>query len=314
MALPEKYHLDAIRKLRGDAHVSFPGASTTVYKVERVYTEPRTTTPPAFGSADPEYTTALLIEQQVIGGDANNVEVYRLYHTLPGVATTRYAQDDETQTQVAITTQLIAKPLAADIAALNAPGTEVEYQPINDVYGTKITSVINGGVAPGARTEYRYTEYTFPALLTAITPGSPFEARDGTARLYMNSTRRSAFNRQALARVDITYGTQAALLTALAAITLFQPRLNDIVYNGIAFDVNERNVLNDAIGPLTFTSGTDNPKYPYFVETFSYAASATTATAYLALVASGTKQPISATLRPWRNGWYRLEVVNIRLQ
>lgn len=327
MALPEKYHLDALRKLRGDAHVTFPGGSTSVVKVERVYSVSRGTALPAFLTADEEYTSAKLVEQQVIGGDANQVEVYRLFHTLPGVATSRYAVDEETRGVITITTQLVETPTAGDVAGLNGPGTQVEFQPINSVYGTLITTLYGDGEnPPDNREEYRLMDYTFPALLFSVVGAGGLEGRDGTARTSVVSTRRAAFTRQALGKITISYGTKDDLEHALIPsdpgyANFFQPKLNDIIYNGIAFDINERNVLNNPIGPISFTSGTDNPKWPFFVEVFPNPAtpdipfSATTPSAdeYVSDYI-GTYRFITGTLRPWRYGWWRLELLAVLMQ
>jgi len=241
------------------------------------------------------------------------VEVYRLYHTLPGVAVARRTVDEETRAEVTVTTQLVA---ASTAAPAPTPGTQIEFQPLNSVYGNRITTVINGGNSAGlARTEWRYVEFQFPALLHGIA-GVALTGRDGTARVSLNSNLRPAFSRLVLARVDITYGALGSLHSESGGPALFQPRLNNLLYNGIAFSINERNVLNDRIpatGFLEYVS-VSNPKWPNFIETYYAEPSTPSLADYQALVTAGTYVPISATIRPWRLGLERLEIVNIKLQ
>jgi hypothetical protein len=87
MAYPERYHIEALRKLRGDAYVSYPTSDLTKKVVERIYSVPREKigSPDAFNSPQTdEYTDTKLIEQHFTGGDANYVEVYQKWETLPG--------------------------------------------------------------------------------------------------------------------------------------------------------------------------------------------------------------------------------------
>lgn len=89
MAYPERYHLDALRKLRGDASVTYPTADLSTPTVERVYSVPRekTASPDAFNAPQTiEYTGTQLTEQHFTGGDANYVEVYQKWETLPGTS------------------------------------------------------------------------------------------------------------------------------------------------------------------------------------------------------------------------------------
>lgn len=318
MALPEKYHLDALRKLRGDASVTFPGGSTAVVRVERVQTVARGSALPAFLSADEEYPGAKLVEQQVLGGDANHVEVYRLWHTLPGVEVTRYTIDEETRCPVAVTTQVVQAMTFAELED-QMPGTQVEYQPINSVYGTKITTVINGGTPPALRSEYGMVEYPFPTLLFGITAEAGPQARDGTARLRLVSDRRTGFTALTEANTFFLYGDRDFLNTQFRNVfdsgfpNAYVPRFQNLIYEGIAFDINERNVLNDAFAGIIYNSGTENPKWPYFVETYDVpAVSEPTASAYRDVI--GEFAYVSGDLKPWRAGWWRLELLTVKLQ
>lgn len=85
MAAPSRYLLDALRKLRGDALVTYPDKALGVRRVERVFSVARNAAPDAFNSPQAEeYTDTELVDQQVIGGDHQFVEWYQAWETLPG--------------------------------------------------------------------------------------------------------------------------------------------------------------------------------------------------------------------------------------
>jgi hypothetical protein len=89
MAVPELYHIQALRKLDGDAFVDFPTADLAVRSVERVYRVPRAkiADPDEFNSPETfEYADTQLTAQHFVGGDAIYVEVYQKWETLPGSA------------------------------------------------------------------------------------------------------------------------------------------------------------------------------------------------------------------------------------
>lgn len=182
MAIPEKYHLDAVRKLRGDALVTFPGSDLSIKKVERVYTMDRGQALPAYLTADAEHTTAKLTEQYIVGGDQQHVEVYQLFEVLPGVVLIAVSVDSETGAIIKTYTQRI---LDADyspsvLGSALEPGffiIDFNKQPINDIVS------VNTQVAmelPDTRTEYVSMAFQFPALFAfldgwAIPAPSPYQ-------------------------------------------------------------------------------------------------------------------------------------------
>ncbi len=102
MALAELSHIDRVRKLAGDALVTFPGANTNFKRVERVHRVDRGTAWPTFLTADGEYTTEKLIEQYTVGGDKQQIEVYRNYETIPGATFTRIVYDETSDSFITV--------------------------------------------------------------------------------------------------------------------------------------------------------------------------------------------------------------------
>jgi len=84
MAKPPLYLLQRLRALRGDAFVSYPYGSLNYKRVERTLTIPRSQGPGDFLSVDGEHYTTKLLEQHITGGDAQYVEIYQKYETIPG--------------------------------------------------------------------------------------------------------------------------------------------------------------------------------------------------------------------------------------
>ena len=182
---------------------------------------------------------------------------------------------------------------------------------------TESLQTFNSGSAPDYRVEYGWTEYFFPTLLFGFSVSS-IEGRDGTAQIQVTPNRRSGFSRIVRKRTVITYGARGTLTAA----TVFAPTLKDCVYSGVAFSVNERNVLCDTIGSFGYTSGTENPKWPYFVETISFSATPLTATAYLAVTAASATPAtpdvqaaaelcIGSPITPWLFGLDRMETTYV---
>ena len=224
----------------------------------------------------------------------------------------RYDTDDETHEDVTITEQLIAAP--ANYTALgNSAGVLVSYHPINSSYGKK-TSLSIG--TPASRTEYKMGPYRYPPLVLVVT-GSGVEARDGTVSVAINWERRAARTRNVQHKIVITYGDSATLVTSYGNLTIFDPVLNDLIYDGHFIRANEQGVLNDTI-TASYTTGTTNAKWPYIAETMTFAASDLTATEWLALEdaygGAGTEKIVNAVLSPWKYNLWRLEVFYVTIK
>ena len=230
--------------------------------------------------------------------------------TLPGPSLIRYDVDDESYNQVAITTQIIAKPLAADISVLNVAGTQVNYVPLNDYYGKKITMTI--GATPSSRTETSLSSYTFPALVTGSTISS-LKRKDKNAKFQVDLNHIGARSRVVPHTVAISYGTYANQATAAAILESGRIKLKtvDLNFQGVFFNVQASGVLTDSF-TTTATSASDNPTWGVVIETYSVTASSPSASTYLAY--GGTAQIISWSLKPWKYNLWRLESVSVVME
>lgn len=91
-ALPflSEHIIEELRKLEGRTKVSYPYADASIRRTERIKKLPLGTTAApkwklAFGTADPEYSEAKLVEQTKLGDDGINAEVYQRYEELTGL-------------------------------------------------------------------------------------------------------------------------------------------------------------------------------------------------------------------------------------
>lgn len=162
--------------------------------------------------------------------------------------------------------------------------------------------IFNSGALPDDREERGYVEYTFPALLFDIVFQN-LTARDGTGKTTINPLRRAAFRQEVPKREEISYGVRGDLVPP----PVFSPVLSDYVYNGITFSIREQNTLCDGF-TVDYTSGTYDPKWPYFVESYVAGATDTTATEYQAFIDADTELTIGASVTPWRYGLDRMVV------
>lgn len=160
-ALPPKNILDGIRGLRGKARITFPGANLNVKKVERILTVDRKTWALPFYTADDEHTDCKLIVQEKISEDNQKVEVYRAYHTLPGVLLIGRENDPETGKRLVTTRQIVRAdaPLPD-----NAGGVFYSLQPVDDVISIHIAQDYSA-LLTGDTVSYPEISYTFPGLL-----------------------------------------------------------------------------------------------------------------------------------------------------
>lgn len=312
MAAPSPFfaHLAVVRSLKGEPLVTYPYGHASYPVVERSYTRPSVETLRAFLSAEPDavrFAGLKLIGISILSDDRVQREVLYRWEKLPGLPILRYALDGETNLPVTITTQLVEKP-GSPYAQVE--GSDIIYEPIADTHGHKITTSISLGVGPTfSTTERRLLQYTYPSLLFAAT-GSLVESRSGAPRFKVNYTKRSSFTQLVPAQVVVQYGP-AASLTMPAEGDYYSGKLNDLLYEGALFDVNQQNVLNDAF-TLTATTGTKNASLPYIVDTYTAPVSVPTATDYAALVAGGSFLLIAAS-KPvnWKYGLQRLEKISV---
>jgi hypothetical protein len=201
-------------------------------------------------------------------------------------------------------------------APLQVPYITRDYDGTDAFQAVERLEIINSGNALSTRIEYGWAEYAFPTLVFGYTDTS-ITARDGSAILRLQGNRRAGFSQLVRTRTVISYGP----IGSLSAPAIFSPVLNDLQYQGIAVGpIADRNVLNNTI-QLKYTSGTDNPKWPFFEEQVDFSASDLSADEYMdivnGVVVSGTgyvngELIIGSPVKPWRYGLERMEVTYIK--
>ena len=208
--------------------------------------------------------------------------------------------DDETQTQVIVTTTTIATPGAI---SGNVAGTQVNYVPTNEFYGRKIEMTLS---SYPSRTETHLANYVFPALVTGhyVDVITSLEGRD---KFTLNLNRTASRSRVVPHTVEISYGANGSFSPPSYLVLGTQ----DLSYQGVFFNVQASSVLTDAISVVVNTGGS-NPDWGFAIETYSVDATSPSASDYIAQV--GNPVVISYVIKPWKYNLWRMEVISIPLQ
>jgi hypothetical protein len=217
---------------------------------------------------------------------------------LPGTEMIRAEVDGETGTEVTVTMQMIAKPT---LPFTQVAGSEITYQPISAVHGMKVTTTLSSFAALSV-VDYPTGKMKAPALITNAVLNST-TARDGTPALSIVWTKRASMTREVKMTRTKTFGTQANMLTAQAALTLENPGTIDLVRDPWFIPaIRESDVLTNAVTLGPYTTGTENPKWPYIVESVSWGNTSPTASAY----PGRTGVVLSAVVEYWKYNLWRL--------
>jgi len=215
---------------------------------------------------------------------------------LPGTEWIRAEVDGETGSEVLVTMQIIAKPT---LPFTQVAGSEITYQPISAVHGTKITTSMTG-FASVTVVDYPTGSMSAPPLITGATTSSTV-ARDGTPTVNIVWNKRSAKTREVKMTRTKVYGTQADMLTAQALLTIENPGVIDVIRDPFFIPaIRESNVLTNAVS-LSFTTGTENPKWPWITDNVTWGATTPTASAY-----PNRFVVISANVEYWKYNLWRL--------
>jgi len=217
--------------------------------------------------------------------------------TLPGPSRVRAEVDGETGTEVLVTLQMIATPnLPFSLVA----GSEIAYQPISSVHGTKITTTLSDFAALSV-VDYPTGKMTAPALITGAVADLK-TSRDGTPSISIVWTKRAAKTREVKMTRTKSYNTKANRLAAQTSLTLENPGVIDIIRDPLFFPaIREMNVLTNDVTLGPYTTGTENPKWPYMTETVSWTATVPTASDY-----PGRPVVLSAEVEKWKYNLWRL--------
>lgn len=217
---------------------------------------------------------------------------------LPGTEMIRAEVDGETGTEVTVTMQMIAKPT---LPFTQVAGSEITYQPISAVHGMKVTTTLSSFAALSV-VDYPTGKMKAPALITNAVLNST-TARDGTPALSIVWTKRASMTREVKMTRTKTFGTQANMLAAQAALTLENPGTIDLVRDPWFIPaIRESDVLTNAVTLGPYTTGTENPKWPYIVESVSWGNTSPTASAY----PGRTGVVLSAVVEYWKYNLWRL--------
>ena len=217
---------------------------------------------------------------------------------LPGTEMIRAEVDGETGTEVTVTMQMIAKPT---LPFTQVAGSEITYQPISAVHGMKVTTTLSSFAALSV-VDYPTGKMKAPALITNAVLNST-TARDGTPALSIVWTKRASMTREVKMTRTKTFGTQANMLTAQAALTLENPGTIDLIRDPWFIPaIRESDVLTNAVTLGPYTTGTENPKWPYIVESVSWGNTSPTASAY----PGRTGVVLSAVVEYWKYNLWRL--------
>jgi len=200
-------------------------------------------------------------------------------------------------------------------------GSTTTFQPGNDYVGTRVVATL-ADYANVTRTVDDYVQFNFPRLILDVDYDS-VAAREGSVRTRITwlralagSPARNAFTAQVKMQTVVNYyADKAAADTAAAAAAIeYSPIFNDLVYDGLFWNTNERGVLNDAVTVAAFTTGTENPTWGYIVEpAVTFAASTPTASAYIAL-ADSTPRIVGRDIKPWKYNLWRMETRKVVLR
>jgi len=220
--------------------------------------------------------------------------------TLPGLARIRAEVDGETNTEVLVTLQMIATP---SLPFTQVAGSEIAYQPISSVHGTKVTTTLSN-FASISVVDYPTGKMTAPALITNAVLTST-TARDGTPAMSIVWTKRARMTREVKMTRVKTFGTEADMLAYQAGLTLENPGTIDLIRDPWFIPaIRESDVLTNAVTLGPYTTGTENPKWPYIVESVSWGNTTPTASAY-----PGRPVVLSANVEKWKYNLWRATTV-----
>ena len=215
----------------------------------------------ATATASIQDQTAILIDQEAVPeqGEMGNLfySATRVWQTLPGPATIRYEIDGETQTDVSVTKQMVAKPSAP---YTQVAGSDIIYQPISSVHGWKITSTLLD-FASITVTKTDTMQIHYPSVVTGSPTMDAFSGNDGAVIVNLNWPIVAGSSRQAIATTTFTY---AGSQTAATVNAYFTPETKDLIFSGLFYNVSLRGVaVNGTVTVPNFNTASNNPKWGY---------------------------------------------------
>jgi hypothetical protein len=281
----------------------FPGPYSTSTRIDRdskIITVKRRRNIETNITSSESVVSSVLVRNFFEQGDGNLIATeINETRDLPGTEWIRAEVDGETGTEVLVTMQIIAKPT---LPFTQVAGSEITYQPISAVHGTKITTSMTGFTSVTI-VDYPTGSMSAPPLIASATASSTV-ARDGTPTVNIIWDKRSAKTREVKMTRTKVYGTQANMLIAQGLLTIENPGVIDVIRDPLFIPaIRESNVLTNAVA-LSFTTGTENPKWPYIVDNVTWGATTPPATGVGGYI--GRFVVISANVEYWKYNLWRL--------
>jgi hypothetical protein len=219
--------------------------------------------------------------------------------TLPGSfpTLTLRSWDSDLQTEIRTVLNIVS------MGGSYTPGSDVidyDEKELDDTRVLRVEYKLPAGL-PAAYDTYEPAVRRFPALLTDIVVEKIQLADDanGDDRYEVRAfpVWRPGFSLETNYRVRTTFHTSPPTPDTIFAIVT-----QDIVYNGISFQVNIPNVLNDSLSGIGVSFSADGV-YGNLTENFSVSASTPSATSYDGQI--GTEKVIASKVQPWRRLWVK---------
>ena len=243
-----------------------------------------------------------IVTSEPYSGQATGPLRYKITKTraLPGAVFTRTEVDGETGAPVSIKMQIIQTPA---LPITQSIGSEISYQPISSVHGTMITTTFSGDAGSISIVDYPTGNMSSPPLIYGAALNSTV-SRDGTPTVNIIWNKRTGQTQKVKMTRTKTYGSQADMAAAQSLIKLENPGIVDLIQDFFFIPtIRETGVLLNAVRH-DFTTGTENPKWPWINETISWDDTEPSASGY-----AGRAVTLSADVEYWKYNLWRMTTI-----
>lgn len=278
--------------------------------------------PIAYLTAHPTLTAAKLCRQDFAAEENGMKTRTRIYRTLPGAAITQRQWDDSLKSTVEISTQDLAYGTAAPSVVAEPLMLEFMDSPTENGWITR--TIVRLPALPSDIVEYKTQNFGFPAILDSLT-ATVSNVGFGNVRIDEDTTVfltgvntvvsvlpviRPAINLPTVHRITTSFFKSTELP---AQDALYSINTNNIRADGqlLRFALGE--VLNNAI-TATATAGTLDSSLAGLSESFSWGASAPSATEYVNDVVADEWKIIASDLVPYRGHIWIRQRTEIKLK
>lgn len=285
---------------------AFTARDTDIVNPEEFVCDTKVTEQKVPSSTEPDAATFLQLSSEVKDLDG----VHALKRT---VTTSEYhaleskSLHPELDLPLSIIRELVPHGTELPAEASDA-GTMITIQEIDCVKALKTTTTITGWDTYDEdfceEIEFMFPSYLNPAGHFSTSSGFLPNKRRSTFSIQAN--RRHAFRKLVEARVNVTlFDSKPASATRYSIIP------NNLVYNGMLFNLNEQAVLTNA-GTITATTNSRDVYYGFGSESVSYGASTPSASDYVAAI--GTEKLVGERITKWQFNLWRREQVYVTME